>query len=267
MTIRSFAPVQSLSNLPRKPYIRPVPQSAKKARAMTIAVGFECNEGFVLGADRLITHGRPNESGSFAHNELKVFKIESVDVSAVVCGSGDAVLLRPIAESFLGKIELNKVNAQIDVSVAKQILEETLNEFSAKINSIPDLSLLMAIATYEGSSLFLRSDGLVVYPASSTEVLGIGETSLVRYLIESVYRPDLSLTQVIALTTIVIYVAKKYCPQYCGGLTDIRVLPKQFDLFNSIEVDVRIVDAIEKSFIEKQAKSLLNLIDAIAIAP
>ena len=93
----SAAVTRRLPNKLRNPYI----SNLKRAKALTIAIGLECNEGYVLAADRLITHGRPSDFGSFAHYEKKVFGTEGGTYGAAVCGAGDANLIRPIAESFL----------------------------------------------------------------------------------------------------------------------------------------------------------------------
>jgi hypothetical protein len=255
-----------LSKLPIKPYIRPILEPKTKRATMTIAAGFECDQGIVLCADRLISHGKATDFGSFAHYEKKMFGLEGRNFTAAVCGAGDATLIRPIAESFLTRINypLDEKN-QPETETFESALENTLNDFGGKINAIPDLSLLVACSGEEqGDSRFMRSDGLVVYPAKSVEILGIGETSLVRYLVDTIYKPDMPLKHLTVLAVLIIAVAKKYCPQYCGGQTDIYMMKKPYDILDTLSLSEHKITKIEQIFANKTPERLLGLIHEIA---
>jgi hypothetical protein len=222
---------------------------------MTIAAAFECNEGFVFCADRLMTHGRASDFGSFAHYGKKVFPLEEIGFGAVVCGSGDTLLISAVADA-LRKDMLAK--SPKDVSEISLILESVLQDVSARVGAIPDLSLLLGIAM-QNRSHFIRSDGLVIQPASSTEILGIGETSLTRYLIDSVYRPEISLDELAALASFIVLGAKTYCPQYCGGQTDICIL-KKTHFWDDLEIDEKKVSMLESFVKERVPRELRTLI-------
>ena len=71
-----------------------------------------------------------------------------------------------------------------------------------------------------------RSDGVLVQDAKPVEILGIGENSLVRFLTDTLYRPELNLRHGTALAALTLQAAKTYCPQYCNGETDISCAPK-----------------------------------------
>ena len=72
----------------------------------------------------------------------------------------------------------------------------------------------------------LKTDGLIVSPARPVEVFGIGENSLVRFLIDTLHDPNgQTLEEVSALAAFVVAAAKKYCPQYCGGETTVVGCP------------------------------------------
>jgi len=223
---------------------------------MTIAAAFECDDGFVFCADRLMTHGKASDYGSFAHYGKKVFPIEDILFGAVVCGSGDSLLISAVAEELRKGFYDN--GDPKDVSETPAILESVLQDISARVGAIPELSLLLGVIN-EKKACFLRSDGLVIQPASSTEILGIGETSLTRYLIDSVFRPDMSLDELAALAAFIVLGAKTYCPQYCGGQTDICIL-KKIHLWDDLTVKEVKVLKLEDFIGERVPRELRNLI-------
>jgi hypothetical protein len=82
-----------------------IPPGPKKVKALTIAAAFQCNEGFVLCTDSLMSHGGASQYGSFAHYEPKIFGIQGRLFSGAVCGAGnDGTYIRLIAEAFLGSL-------------------------------------------------------------------------------------------------------------------------------------------------------------------
>jgi 20S proteasome alpha/beta subunit len=217
------------------------PAQAKQVKAMTIAAGFQCRDGVVLCADRQMSHGTANDFGSFAHFEKKVHALQALTVGATLCGSGnDGTLIRPIADAFFKKVESYEQPVELS-----DLLEDTLNEFATKLGRIPEVSLLAA-AVVDGESAFVRSEGLVVHTAGpDPEIMGIGELSVVRYLTDSVFKHDLGLPYVAALAVLVVYVAKKYCPQYCSGQTDVFVLPNDY-FWDTVPISEEKINEAEK---------------------
>ena len=224
---------------------------------MTIAAALACDTGFVLCADRMMTHGKATEFGAFAHYDKKVFPLENIDFAAVMCGAGDSLLMRAVAEEVLRKADESQPTSTDNVP---QLLEDSLNNVATRIGGIPDLSLVLAAAMTDGEPRFIRSDGLVIQPANSVEILGIGETSLVRYLVDSLFSPAMSLAELTALGIFIILVAKKYCPQYCGGPTDVCVLPKNY-AWETVPVEADKITEIENLWgfqAPKQLQALLS---------
>jgi 20S proteasome alpha/beta subunit len=254
--------IQILPKLPVKTYIRP---DKREGKALTIAAGFRCNDGIVLCADRLITHGGPNESGSFSHYEPKVFAIEDYSsFSAIACGTGNASLIRPIAESFLTALQNCQQPADIRMSLCKSIMQDTLNDFFGKLAEIPDVHLLIAASDDKGRQQFLRCEGLIVHDANDIEILGLGENSAVRYLIDSIYRKDMDQSELATLATLIVHVAKKYCPQYCGGETDIHMISKKYELFVGLDSLPRsVIQKLDQSFAEKIPEALSAVIKTL----
>lgn len=238
----------------RKPYI-PVPHRAK---AMTMAAAFECQDGYVLCADRLMTHGKHTEFGSFAHYEKKVFVLNDIDFAIAMCGSGDTLIMRAVANSVIGKLK-DENNRPTLVSA----FEETLSETTAKLGLAPDTSFILTSVTESGEAQSLRADGLLVQRSSEVEILGIGETSLVRYLIDSAYTFDMSLNELSALAAFIVYAAKKYCPQYCNGQTDVCVLPRKF-MWDKIPMSEEKINELESFFAAKMPEQIKKIVQEAA---
>ena len=216
-----------------KPYIRP--------KIMTIAASFICKDGYVLCADRLMSHGTAGEMGSFASYEQKVFFTGYEDDSqtaAILCGSGmDGTLLHPISETLFRNL------GQYDEEKVPATLERTLNDYTERLGRRPELQLLLFESTHGG---LIKSDGLIVSAARSVEILGIGETSLVRFFTDMFPPSEMHIKEAVVLAALVVWAAKEYCPQYCGGQTDIVT----FSIFDTWpeQVDAKKIAAMEMAF-------------------
>jgi hypothetical protein len=198
---------------------------------MTIAVAIKCNDGLVLGADTLMAHGKPSEAGSFAHYETKTHGTDGRYFSASMVGAGDSYHYRSLALSVMQKLNAGESEDVERLPDTRSILEAALTELASGINSMPDIVTLVGSVKplHKQIDLFKTHD-LVVDTALPIEVIGIGEESLVRYIKERLYRPNLSLRKAAALAVYIILVAKEYCPQYCGGPTDIEILRTEYPL-------------------------------------
>jgi len=245
--------VDLLSKPPQKPHN---PPKRKEVRALTIAAGFACDWGYVLCADRQMSHGTSGEIGSFASYEEKVFQTWDDDPNqAALCGAGnDGYLLHPFSEALFANL------AKPQGETTQSIFESTLNAFAEKLNRPPDMQTLLADSTL-GPGL-LKSDGLIVSPARPIEILGIGETSLVRYLTDTLHSRTMDLHHGVAMAAFVVCAAKKYCPQYCGGQTDIVAISIWDG--TSIRFDENQIQTLEDTFMKEGEKSLFHLLDVAA---
>jgi len=253
---------------------------------MTIAAGFQCTEGFVLCADEQMSHGDASQTGSFANNERKVFGCSGSAFSAAICGAGlDGNFLRPAAERILEGLQ-SKEREELNTSQEEEeadlyaalasgweppswqterlgITARQLEELAQTLGAAPNLLLLVAIVGTEGRYQFLKTDGLLVHRAKPTpEVVGIGETSLVHYLIDSLYRDDLPLGQMAALAIFVVAAAKRYCPQYCGGPTDVQLLRLKDHSLHVLSREQ--IGSVERLFWEGSRKNLRPLLNQAA---
>jgi hypothetical protein len=230
--IRPFPLTQILPSRDRKPYIPPAPApKVKRAKAVTIAASIQFKGGVVLCADSLLTHGTPDESGSFAHYERKIFADNGRYFAAGVTGTGTAFEMRTVAESLLKKacrVESEDASSLPNVAA---MLDIELEDIATKLDATPELDLLVAEIVPPSKVRVLRAQGLVVREAGPVEVVGIGETSLISYLREALYSRDLTLNQACALGVFFVHAGKTYCPQYCGGATSVCIFQTEYPLY------------------------------------
>jgi hypothetical protein len=231
MTIIRPFPKPNLPIEPIEPYIPTVTEPrVKRAKAVTIAASIQYKGGVVLCADSLMTHGKANESGSFAHYEHKVFADSGKYFAAGITGTGWTFELRTIAESLLKKARQEESEDASTLPDMASILDSELENLAAKLGVPPELDLLVAEIVPPFRVRVFRAQGLVVRQAGPVEVVGIGETSLISYLRNTLYDRELTAKQACALGVFFVYAGKTYCPQYCGGATRVCVLQTEYPL-------------------------------------
>jgi hypothetical protein len=252
---------------------------------LTIAAGFQCREGFVLCADQQMSHGDASQPGSFANYDRKVFGCSGRGFSAAICGAGvDGDFLRPAAERILARL-MSHEREELDITPEREeelerayasgwqplswqtqrsrVVREELEGLAVTLGATANLLQLVAIVGTDGRFQFLKTDGLLVHHAKPTaEVLGIGETSLVYYLIDFLYRPDLTIKQIATLAAFVVTVGKKYCPQYCGGPTDIIMLRLEDHSLSMLNISQ--IATLERIFWEEGPRNIHRVLNQAA---
>ena len=175
---------------------------------MTIALGFHLrrDDAIVLGADRQITMAA---SHKYQEDKTTIIWGEGWRVAFVYAGIPDQMnaLRDRVSELLEGQIPTRK-----DV---KTILEGSLSELQQKHRKDFLLQTLCAVSVPDGLAL-LKSDGKLVVQTQS-EYLGVGDSSLIRYL-DSMFHPSfLTIPQAIACVTYIIGQANAYIDGCFGG--------------------------------------------------
>jgi hypothetical protein len=204
--------------MPLKPPVCSKPERFPRRQALTFAASLKLASGVVVCADRMIY--RVN----FSSYELKLSGTLGSNFAGIVTGSADDTdVMKSATQGFLNSI--GRSPDSIHVDDLQQMLENFLR---TKLEGIPDpkLSLVWAFMRDDGDYHVLFSYNTAVRLAEPTEIIGIGDMSLIRYLIDNLYRLNLTLNRGVALASYLVWAAKKYCPMYCGGDTDIWVLTK-----------------------------------------
>lgn len=179
----------------------------------------------------------------------------------MLTGAGSTDVIRAVSEAFfhaLGREESDEEG--INLRATKAVLQDTLNDFATKSDAIYQSKLLVAAVETLGTFVFLRSDGVMVREADLVEILGIGETSLIRYLTDTLYKNILSVNELAALGIFVVAAGKKYCPQYCGGQIDVSVLTLKESCYSPSENETAEVEAI---FFKGNLSNLLSQVASV----
>jgi hypothetical protein len=235
---------------------------------MTMAVSLQFDGGVILCADRLMTHGNAAVQPAFASYRRKIWAYDERGFSMIVTGAGDAHVIKSIGDELHDQLvsaqgpeeELYQFPSSIDGKVwtVKGAFESVLETILTRIPTTEGANVLIAVNQYISGVSVFRNDGFIVNTAKPIEPVGIGETSLVSFLTDGLYSESLSYSEAVSLGTLIMFAAKTYCPQYCGGPTDIcSFRPKERKAF---EEPRETIDALEESFREtgSELKPLLT---------
>lgn len=194
-----------LPKKPIKPYIRP---DKRENKSMTIVTGFRCSDGLIIAADQQIS-----AMGAFKYNERKIFEETQQWWSMTLAYSG----LPSLAKEAWEKI--TKIARQLDSSVDNEKLQDVLDDVLTGMGrqyTEMELQLLIALtAGFEDSEL-LKFDGKGLHRADNFNFLGVGDSSLIRFLCHTLYSPAMD-TQIGAnLAIYLIHKAETHI-DHCGG--------------------------------------------------
>jgi hypothetical protein len=154
---------------PVSPYIRP-----KRAKAMTIGVGFNCGASLVLGADRQVS-----SAGFNKFFEQKLFVDVKPERVLALVGADDLSLAKEVWDKLL------RYPVVTDIEAVRTALEATLNDLGRLYTSLP-LQLLLGVAVKGKVELFsFTNRGIQTNPGFN--VIGIADCSLMRYFGEHLH--------------------------------------------------------------------------------
>jgi 20S proteasome alpha/beta subunit len=235
-------PLPTLPKPLRKPYIRP---NQRENKAMTVVVGFRCSGGIVIGADRQVT-----AAGSHKYEEQKIFNVEGLGDSIVFAYSGLPSLAKEARDKILSKCS-NDISGNTVYEAADTVLTEM-----GRLYTDLNLQMLIGIATYKESPDLIKFDGKGLQYADDYNFLGIGESSLLRFLAEKMYSSDMNMYDAANLAIYFVQKAKDYIDG-CGGPTDIAMLTEKSGLCETLS-QVAIQNIIQQ--MEGQESQLTDLI-------
>jgi hypothetical protein len=185
---------------------------------MTIALGFLCPDGIVLGADTQLT-----AEGSHKGYECKLFPHQFPKWSAVVTYAGSPDFVK----AFNGRLHVEMENAaqqwELTPSVVHDVVIEILRLFSLEESA--NTELLCGFTLPNVSTFILKTKGTLVSEVHGHAYIGAGDSSVVRYLLPLLTRHGVnaSAQQAALVGTYIIRVAKMYVDG-CGGDTDMVIL-------------------------------------------
>lgn len=209
--------VPPLSHAPLKPY--PL-RKARRAVAMTIAVGLVFKDGILLAADTEIT------DGDLKYTQSKIVSHTQPGVSVAFAFAGDVAEARMAIDEIIASLGesgvtthrgvLGVVKAELSDIYARIILPRTM----ATQENPRSFYLLIAVWA-EGTCRLWSSTGAAVNAVGGYECFGIGAT-LARYLIKPLHRPECSEHDAKMIAVRALVDTKDNVPG-CGGASEFLI--------------------------------------------
>jgi 20S proteasome alpha/beta subunit len=205
--------LEGLGTRPQKPYIF---SRTSEAKAMTVVVGIPCSDGIVLAADQEIS-----SPGWHKYHESKLFVVDGWDSRIVLGYSGLPSLAKEAREKIiLGLGAIEKEESVITTnSRIRECVEKILTEMAQQHFNQLDLSLLIASSCSNYPELWKFNNAGFHGVYGEFEVLGAGDSSLVRYLQQAHSIHD-SVETGESLAIFFVEKAKQNI-EGCGGKTDV----------------------------------------------
>jgi hypothetical protein len=176
---------------------------------VTIGIGFLCEDGVVLCSDTQITY-----PANHKYYETKLYRHSSRGWYAAFTYSGNPNLMKSFNGKFDGAMKL--VPPPYSCAKIQDAIETVLNLMDVVDSDLDGLQMLCGICVAPEFS-FLKTDRKIVCLASGMEYVGVGDSSLLRYLAPLLVQTrDYTTSQAAMLGNFLVMQAKRYVDG-CGG--------------------------------------------------
>jgi 20S proteasome alpha/beta subunit len=240
--------------------------------AVTIGIGFKCNDGLVLATDTKYTEG------DFKSHGPKLFQllgpVERPDLAVVIAGAGHVPFMKRAIEDI--DSALRALSAPSTENV-RTTTESVLVAFYEKhVYPRPshwwsaEFELILGVWTQTDGYVMLSSNGTTVSPVvtlgTASTCIGLGK-HVSEYALALVFQSTLSVENAKFMAAFAIKAAKDYVDS-CGGETKIYTLKDDASGFRVHRVMKVEVETAEKYSVElyDTAKYLLDTLDTESIA-
>lgn len=212
---------------------------------MTIAVGFCCVDGLVLGVDSELTVA---DESKYAVRKGWYLRFPNAKVPAIrigVVGSGDIELVNKFVELLKARIKPTMTLEAVEETIEQLLLEiEQKYQSPLPTDDRPSFNALLAVRVGPDAVL-LRTDGLMATPVEDFEAIGMG-TAVADFVVRHEKPGPLTVAAGVLFACRVLLRAKKHVVG-CGGPSRLIVVYNNRD---SGDVKTEHVEACER-FIEK----------------
>jgi hypothetical protein len=198
-----------------RPRFRRLPER----KAVTIGIGFLCEDGVLIAADNLIS-----VPGYHKYYECKLYPHSREGLAVTFTFSGNPIVMK----MFNGKFEkvLGQLRGSIHAEDVQTLVENVLSDMDILDGEgAIQLHMLCGVSVADPPEMrLIRTEGKAVAQISGFDYIGVEDTSLLRYLVPLVtgthtYTAD----QAFGLAVLLILQAKRYVTD-CGGDTDVYVM-------------------------------------------
>ncbi len=215
---------------------------------MTIVLGFRCADGVVMCADQQIT-----APGAFKYHQTKITVEDFEGFSAVFAYAGQPGLALEVHDK-IAKV-LRDLGEQKSVSDAvRQSVDSVLSDMGRLYTQL-ELQMLIGTTAVHQKAALVGFDGKSVHAALPFNYLGIGESSLIRFLAQKLYTTKIDVRAGVDLGAYLVKKAEDYIDG-CGGPIDVVTLADNYGLtrFSHAVIQQRIRE------IERQEAGLHNFL-------
>jgi hypothetical protein len=196
-----------------------------KRHAVTIGLGFRCIDGMVLCSDSQLTKYDLKFPGTKIHIIVPEQVWEGEEWIVAMCYAGHEPIERRVFESLSNRL---LGNGKPSVASARAEIEDVLaHERKQNLAMVDRLEMLFAISISNDNWQLLRSHGKIVTPVDTFHAIGIGDSSLIRFLRDlfAMHPQFMQTEECVMLGTYMVGKAKKFI-EGCGGETQaLIVLP------------------------------------------
>ncbi|MGD0324615.1 MAG: hypothetical protein ABSD45_12850 [Terriglobia bacterium] len=159
----------------------------------------------------------------------------------------------------LEDINIGLTKGRVDADTVYKIADEVLTGMG---RHYADLNLQMLIAVSSLSDIFTPLQMFVfdskgLYPADTLQLLGLGDSSLLRYLYDTAYPPKMDTRLGARLAIYMVENAKKYI-DHCGGKTDLIIIKEGRKWYSA---DDFAIEAISEAASRSQGEALRKMIE------
>jgi len=186
---------------------------------VTIGIGFLCEDGVLLAADSLIS-----VPGYHKYYECKLYAHGKEGLAIAFTFAGNPIVMK----MFNGKFEkgLAQLRGTIHADDVQNLVEHVLSDMDI-LDGEGAIQLHMlcgvSVATPQEMRL-IRTEGKAVANISGFDYIGVGDTSLLRYLVPLVTETNTyTADQAFGLAVLLILQAKRYVTD-CGGDTNVYIV-------------------------------------------
>jgi hypothetical protein len=212
---------------------------------VTIAIGMCTTEGIVLCSDSQIT------GPGYKYQEPKIQSMDlygKADWSLALAYSGDPEKMTSLCERMDSCVSQN--DAVVDSRYVKASFETAISEVRNTIvtHSDPDIDALCGFLDRDGIPIQFTGKNGVVSESAKWSILGVGDTSLTRYLqkILPIHRSLESIGTALAVGAYIVKQASDYIDG-CGGNLQACILRPNFrpyDLHGMKQTAIKYIDEL-----------------------
>ena len=189
---------------------------------MTIVLGFRCTDGVIICADQQIT-----SPGAFKYHQTKISIERFKSFDAVFAYAGQPGLALEVHDKIVSALRTVAIDGPVS-TIVRETADSVLSNMGRLYTEL-ELQMLIGTTTRGQKAGLVRFDGKSVHAGPYFNYLGVGESSLIRFLAQKLYTKTIDLQVGVNLGAYLIKKAEDYIDG-CGGPIDVLALGDDYTL-------------------------------------